>query len=573
MKRRLTAKAGGLLVTAALLLSQLTAFPANAANLTGKDISECTYTLDLNGQVLEINKPVELTLASMGVDAAATVTEVWLAFSADTSTGKAVQPAFGYSAPGCGEYDWYQEGFYIGTASAVMTAVFEVPSEYPLPNDFQFQLWGAGDDGITSVKLNTVGVVTKGGAGIGTVTRRGDVNNDRAVNVADVVALVQFLTGRSGELEKPANADLDANNRLNAADLTLLKRGLIDGSLGGGGDTSDETGMEFVSHLKVGWNLGNTLDSTGGETAWGNPFTTKAMIDGVKAAGFNTVRVPVTWGENMGGAPDYKVNDSWMNRVQEVVDYVIDNDMYCILNSHHDTSWQSPRNSVVDQNCAQLKALWTQISNRFKGYDNHLIFETMNEPRLVGTNLEWSGGDSEARQCINKMNAAALEAIRATGGNNEKRFVMMPGHAASPDAVVVNDIVLPADDHLIVSIHAYAPYDFALNKNGTANWNQSSDSYAIVQNFENVKRLFLSKGIPVIVGEFGALNKNNESTRAEWVEYYLKTADSYGIPCVWWDNNLFNSTGENFGLFNRATLQIEYPQIMAAINRAVANRG
>ncbi|MBR6419154.1 MAG: cellulase family glycosylhydrolase [Oscillospiraceae bacterium] len=589
MKHRITAKAGGLLITAAMLQSQFTAFPANAANLTGKDISECTYTMDLNGQVLEINNPVELTLDSIGVDAAATVTEIWLSFSADT-TGKAVQPAFGYYAPGYGEYNWYQEGFYIGSASAVMTAVFEVPSEYPIPDEFQLQLWGAGDDGISSVKINTVGVMTKNGAGagIGTVTRRGDVNNDRAVNISDVVSLQQFLLSQSEALGNPANADLDGNNRLNCADLTLLKRGLMDGTLGENGNNTEETAMEFVSHIKVGWNLGNTMDSISSansaplsnvlqyETYWQPNVTTKAMIDRIKSAGFNTVRVPVSWGQKMDS--NYKIDEKWMNRVQEIVDYVIDDGMYCILNIHHDNDIRSqggyfyPDNSHYTQSEKFVTAVWTQISERFANYDNHLIFETLNEPRLIGHRNEWwidaNNSDCKmAMDCINKLNAASLKAIRNSKGNNATRFVMMPTYAASPDTANLNGCVLPDDPRLIAEIHAYRPDAFALNGT-TAQFDPSTDGRGVISFMNNLDSRFIQKGIPVIIDEFGAVNRQNDSERAEWAKFYIETANSHGIPCVWWDNNYDG----DFTLLRRSDNTLVHTTVIDAIMNAAAAR-
>ncbi len=577
MKKTSVFRAGGFFTSLLLMSTMLSAMPASAEpSFTAEDISQCDYVVEVNKVITTSDASetnglpiqVDLSCSDIGVKGSDVITQIWVNYTGEA--GKNVMPAIGYSAPGYNEDGWYCEGLAIKEGSG--TVVFDLPEDYPLPDQFIVQHWWGDIDTMT---VNSVGLKTASGTGMGMPTRLGDVNDDKTVNIADAVALVSFLTqGKS--LASPANADMDKNKTVNAADLTLLKRKLLNPA----SMDDSQTAMEFVSNIKVGWNLGNTLDSLSDtaksvysfETAWGCPYTTKAMIDKIKEAGFNTVRVPVSWGQKMGGAPDYKVSDEWMARVQEVVDYVIDDGMYCILNCHHDTDWQKPRKSVMDSQTPKLTALWTQIANRFSEYDEHLIFETLNEPRLVGETTEWTGGDAEARECVNIMNETALKAIRATGGNNAKRFVMIPPYAAAPDDATLNDLRIPDDDHIIVSIHAYRPYNFALNTAGENTWSESTGSYEIHQFMKAAQSKFISKGIPVIIGEFGALNKNNESYRAAWVEYYLKAADSYGIPCVWWDNNAFTGSGENFGLLNRNTMEIQYPDLMAAILRGVANR-
>lgn len=569
-------RAGSLLTASMLMLSQLAAMPASAdGRFNADDIASCNYVFDVNkplttADAAETNgydTSLVFSCADIGVSGAETVTEVWFSFEGEA--GKKIMPAIGYNAPGFNEDDWYADSVIISEGTG--NIVFDIPAEYPLPDEFMLQNWWGDIDTFTVLQ---VGLVTDGGSNIGVATRRGDCNDDKAINIADAVALCAFLTeGRAFAV--PANGDMDKNNALDARDLTLLKRKLLTASSGDNGQTA----MEFVSNIKIGWNLGNTLDATsewatnayGFETAWGNPYTTEAMIQAVKDAGFNTIRVPVTWTEKMGAAPDYLVDEEWMNRVQQVVDYVIDNGMYCILNSHHDTTWQRPRKDVLDANNAQLKALWTQIANRFADYDQHLIFETLNEPRLVNDPTEWTGGDAEARECVASMNSAALEAIRATGGNNTTRFVMLPTYCATINDATTSAWLFPKDDHVIVSAHAYTPYNFALNKTGTSTW--GNDTYDILQLMKTLKTKFIDNDIPVIIGEFGAMNKNNESERAQWVEYYVKTADEYGIPCVWWDNNAFEGDGENFGLLRRSDCTIVYPDMLAAMMRGVANRG
>ena len=282
--------------------------------------------------------------------------------------------------------------------------------------------------------------------------------------------------------------------------------------------------------------------------------------------------------------------------MQEVVNYVIDNDMYCILNIHHDNTdfdyntnthiypdfpYFYPDSAHYQQSEKFVTSVWSQVADRFENYDSHLIFETLNEPRLVGNQQhEWwidtnSADCQDALNCVNKLNAAALSTIRKSGGNNEKRFVMMPTYSASPDAQNLAAYTIPNDKHIIAEIHAYRPYKFALANDGTgvSTFNEATDKGELIEMFNNLKSKFMNNGVPVIIDEFGAMNRNNEDQRAAWVKCYLELADSYGVPCVWWDNNLFAGEGEQFGLLNRGTLQIQFPKIMAAMNEATKNRG
>lgn len=318
----------------------------------------------------------------------------------------------------------------------------------------------------------------------------------------------------------------------------------------------DITAWELVKEMKTGWNLGNTFDATGGsgvsaETSWGQPTTTKPMIDAVHEAGFNVLRIPVSWGTHMDD--DYKVDQAWMDRVREVVDYGIDDGMYVILDTHHE-DWYFPTDENKEQDIEQLKALWSQIAEEFKGYDEHLIFEGLNEPRLRDTPQEWTGGTDAARAIVNEYEKAFYETVRASGGNNDKRCLMITPYAASSDSRVMNALELPDenDKHLIVSVHAYLPYSFALDTKGTDKFDAATDGGVIDSLFDNLENTFLSKEIPVIIGEYGTLNKNfNIEDRVNCAKYYLTAAKEAGVPCVWWDNNAFVGNGENFGLLAR----------------------
>lgn len=333
---------------------------------------------------------------------------------------------------------------------------------------------------------------------------------------------------------------------------------------------ADITSQELVADMKMGWNLGNTLDSVGGtalqsERAWGNPTTTQEMIDEVLAQGFNVIRIPVTWEGHFGDGPDYSIHEIWMNRIQEVVDYAYDKGAYVILNMHHE-DWHFPSEENKEEASEMITALWTQIAECFKDYDEHLIFEGLNEPRKKGTVYEWNGGDEEGREVVNHFMQVFVDAVRATGGNNTYRHLMVCGYAASSSTEALESIVLPKDDRLIVSVHAYTPYNFALNTAGT---DQFTDAQDIDKLMEDIQKIFLDKGIPVIIGEFGAMNKENEAERVKWATYYLSKAKEIGVPCVWWDNNAFEGSGENFGLFNRRELNWPYPDLLKAMQEAV----
>lgn len=336
-------------------------------------------------------------------------------------------------------------------------------------------------------------------------------------------------------------------------------------------EMSGNTATELVSYIGTGWILGNSLDATGGgnslysETSWGNPKTTKAMIDAVKKQGFNAVRVPVSWGNHTTGN-NFTIDSQWLARVKEVVDYCIDNDMYVILNIHHDTSTQYyfPSSTYETQSVKFVKSIWTQVAKYFKDYDQHLVFETLNEPRLIGSNYEWwfdvNYPDNSVRDSINivnTLNQTAVDAIRAAGGKNNDRCIMVPGYGASIEGCTTPYFKLPNDstpNRLIVSVHAYKPYNFALNKYGTSTF---VDEYEIDNIFYNINSCFLDKGIPAIIGETSASNKNNTAERVKWAQYYMGKSAEYGVPCMLWDNNVFNNDndrGECHGHLNRSTL-------------------
>lgn len=336
----------------------------------------------------------------------------------------------------------------------------------------------------------------------------------------------------------------------------------------------DISAKELVSEMKIGWNLGNTLDATSAEglaaeTSWGNPETREDMMKLLKDTGFNVLRLPVTWDGHMD--ENYNVDPEWMARVKEVVDYGINNDLYVILNTHHE-EWYYPTSKNKDEDIKQLKALWSQIAEEFKGYDEHLLFEGLNEPRLRGTSNEWTAGTPEAQAIVNDYAMAFYETVRNSGGNNDKRHLLLTGYCASSNASSMMALELPKDDDkIIVSIHAYLPYPFALDNNGTDQFDVNVDAVSIDSLFLNLDSYLLAADIPVIITEFGSLNKKNNEDRIECVQYFLKMAKDNGVPCVWWDNGAIFGNGDNFGLMSRGEIPASwfFDDIVDAMMEAV----
>ncbi len=343
------------------------------------------------------------------------------------------------------------------------------------------------------------------------------------------------------------------------------------------GEMRGISAAELIAEMGTGWNLGNTMDSEeGGETGWGNPVTTKEMIDEVHRAGFDTLRIPTTWKNSMGGAPDYTVDSEWLKRLEEIVGYALENDMYVIINTHHDTDWIKPQYEDVENVKVQLAALWTQIAEYFKDYGDHLIFEGLNEPRIVGGANEWNGGTEEGRDCLNQLNDVFVKTVRATGGNNETRTLLITTFAAQPAASGVSALTVPDDKYVGVSIHAYTPYRFTYDSVGES-WNTAvfdgSCASEIDVLFASLNEAFISKGIPVIITEYGSVSKmidktwyiTNTEEVAKWAKHYVSAAEKYGIPCVWWDNGYHKSGNELFGIFNRRELTWYEPEVVTAI--------
>ena len=345
-----------------------------------------------------------------------------------------------------------------------------------------------------------------------------------------------------------------------------------------------KSSTKIVDEMGLGWNLGNTLDSYSDwvnssdpkehEKSWGNPVTTKEMINKVKEGGFKTIRIPVTWAKHIGDAPEYTIDSAWMDRVQEVVDYAIDNNMYVILNTHHDSDWIIPSYEKEAEITDKIEKLWSQIADRFKDYDDHLILETFNEIREKGSPYEWNGGTEEGRDVLNHYNAAAVKTIRESGGNNDERSIIVQTYAASGSNKAIDGFVLPDSKNLIVSLHSYSPYNFAMNAYDqwqTDKWGSDADKENLKNELQYYYDSFVAKGVPLVMGEMGSTNKNNTDDRKELAKYYIQYAKERHIPCIWWDNGLHGEGGENFGLFDRNNLNWYFPEIHNALVNSYNN--
>ena len=327
--------------------------------------------------------------------------------------------------------------------------------------------------------------------------------------------------------------------------------------------------MRFAKKLGVGINLGNAMDAIGlrdyrpdaeeleYEVSWGNPAIDREQLQAIREAGFQTVRIPVSWGEHMD--EEGNVSEVWMNRVQEVVDMALDENLYVVLNTHHE-EWMNLMPGQEADIETRLRRLWQQIAVRFASYDEKLLFEGMNEPRQRDSEYEWNEGTEELREMVNGLNTAFVETVRESGGKNKSRYLLITTYAGNSLEQTMEALEVPRG-HILVSIHAYLPYNFCQNMEGTAQWSsdRAEDTEELQRAFGLMNRLFIQKGIPVVVTEFGCADKNNPESRQEWTQYYMKLAGENEIACIWWDN------GSTYQLLDRENHCWSYPELVGSL--------
>jgi endoglucanase len=349
--------------------------------------------------------------------------------------------------------------------------------------------------------------------------------------------------------------------------------------------SSPSPGDEAVAvarQMGMGWNLGNTLEATGikgatvrdYETAWGNPVTTRAMIDGVRAAGFRSMRVPVAWSNLIGPAPGYAINKDLMDRVEQVAGYGLDNGMYVIVNLHWDGGWIHKFSTDYDGTLRKYRAIWRQVAARFKNHSDHLIFESMNEEGSFDDLWNKYGGKpdrkAEAYRLLNRINQEFTDLVRASGGNNGRRWLLIAGYGTDIGLTVDPAFRMPRDParHCMVSVHYYSPPTFAILEKDASwgraayAWGTPAEVAAVKRDMLPLKARFLDKGIPVVVGEFGCptVNKDPESI-VKYLTTVCETAYALGCVPMLWD------TGN---LYDRHALKWKNPRVGAAFARITA---
>lgn len=337
----------------------------------------------------------------------------------------------------------------------------------------------------------------------------------------------------------------------------------------------DKNAVELAQEMGIGWNLGNTLEACLGmdfasETLWKNPKASKRIIDGVKAAGFKTIRIPCAWNGYIEDQKTYKIKDSWLARVKEVVDYCIDNDMYAIINIHWDGGWleENPTYEKQVEVNAKQKALWLQIATYFQGYGEHLLFAGTNEVRA-----DYNMPSYENLEVQMSYNQTFVDAVRSTGGQNKWRNLIIQAYNTNINHAIdfLKMPVDPTPNRMMVEVHYYDPYEFCLKEDSSIfEWNEEDDSAN--RQFSRMKSHFVDKGIPVILGEYGAIlrtslaaedYKKHIESRNRYLYYVTKAALANKLIPIYWDNGVIGNNG--FGLFDRNTGRQIHKDAISAI--------
>ena len=402
----------------------------------------------------------------------------------------------------------------------------------------------------------------------GEVTATPDVN---WITVADTRAMVEktftFTVSKNVVAEREGHISFVLGNLTETVTVKQAK---------GESAGMNSDARTLASKIYAGINIGNTMEVPGGETGWGNPKVSRTYIDGLKAMGFNAVRIPCAWDSYIINQASYEIDPAWLERVSEVVGYCVSNDMYVVVNIHWDGGWLEDHilggyNGEID---AKQKALWTQIALKLNEYDEHLLFAGCNEP---GMNETTSTGntfkDPEDIRTIMKYEQTFVDAVRATGGNNATRCLIVQAPGTRIDDAVGGIYALPQDvveNRLMVEVHYYDPYQFCLMEEdagwGKVFWYWGTDYHVsgsehnatsgeesdVIGQFRKMKAHYVDQGVPVIIGEYSAMQRMvpenqdaHDKSRGYWNEVVTREAKNHGIVPFHWEtgNEINRSTG------------------------------
>ncbi|WP_108722244.1 cellulase family glycosylhydrolase [Gorillibacterium timonense] len=300
--------------------------------------------------------------------------------------------------------------------------------------------------------------------------------------------------------------------------------------------------QHFVEAMQPGWNMGNTFEASGDETSWGNPAVTKELIQAIKDQGYRSIRIPITWNHRLGDAPDYKIQDEFMSRIQEVVDWSLAAGLAVIINVHHDSHWMLNMATEHDTVMSKYNAVWRQIAAHFKDYPNTLLFESVNEPRFSD---DWNKDDPTYFEMVDELNTSFTKLVRESGGKNRTRPLVLSPITANHTQARLDELYKTIkklnDPNLIATFHYYGYYPFSVNVAGSTTFDETAKK-EVTDAFDRAYNTFVARGIPVIIGEFGLLgfDKSVETIQhgevLKYLEYVTYYAREKKMPAMLWDN-------------------------------------
>ncbi len=468
--------------------------------------------------------------------------------------------------------------------------------------------WSSKDTGIA--KVSKSGKITAVKEGNTTVTAKVVYKTGKKKTTKKLVVKVTVKASADAQTPVPAKTpapEPDASTVTTAPTDTETTNLTTEHKSANGITTKDNglmrknwTSAEYMNFMGQGWNLGNTMESCGKElpdtyTAkdfekfWGAPETTQKTIDGIHSYGVNTVRIPVAWSNMMSSDGKYTINNDYFNRVEEIINYVLNNGMYAIVNIHYDSDWWGQFGdadaSVREQAWARFESFWTQIANRYKEYSDRLVFESANEELGERLNDNWVKQDAnkktgtlttdEQYQVTNQINQKFVDIVRSTGGNNKYRYLLIAGFDTNIDKTCDDRFIMPKDTvtengntKLSVSVHYYDPSVYCIAESATNSWGYADTwgTNAEIRTLRNTlakMSKFTEQGYGVIIGEYGVCNASKDGVPKFFEEVMTYGAKSGFVP-VMWDTGIW---------YDRISGEMKYKDIAEVFNKVTGSKG